>query len=150
MAAIISSVERGFLVALVVAVAVRLTPVVKPLVARTELEDAVAFKVFAVAFVLVVVVVVVVVVVLTVRGLYIDAKAFGRAVVVVVAGRLTVVVLGRDAKVEVLTLLRLAVLLKELALRVAVGRDALAKVGFNSGIVSDTGEVTIPGSRGAS
>ena len=112
MAAIISSVERGFLVALVVAVAVRLTPVVKPLVARTELEDAVAFKVFAVAFVLVVVVVVVVVVVLTVRGLYIDAKAFGRAVVVVIAGRLTVVVLGRDANVEVLTLLRLAVLLK--------------------------------------
>ena len=167
-AAIMSSVERGFLVALVevAVVAVLFKPVVKPLVERTvEL----AFKVFALALLFVVVVVVVVVVVLTTLGLYIEVNELGRAAVllvlvvavavrlakvelVVALGRLVKVeleiVLGRLAKVE---LVRLALVNElALALRVAVlGRDA-AKVGFNSGIVSETGLVTIPGSRGAS
>ena len=164
-----SSVERGFFgVLVVVALAVRLTPVAKPLVARTDELDAVAFKVFALVFVLVVVVVVVVVVVFTIRGLYIDANAFGRAavvlaLVVVIAGRfkfavVLAVALERAANIDE-ALLRLA-LLNELALgratvvlgraTVVLGREAVAIVDFNSGIVSLTGVVTIPGSRGAS
>ena len=116
-AAIISSVERGFFAVPFVAAAVRLTLAVTPLVARTA---ELAFKVFALVLVLVVVVVVVVVVVLTVRGLYIEAKAFGRAAVLVVAVavRFAVVlvakVLGRAARVELFAV-RLA-LVNELAL----------------------------------
>lgn len=169
-AAMMSSVERGFFGALaVVAVvlAVRFKPVAKPLVALARTDELVAFKVFALVLVLVVVVVVVVVVVFIVRGLYIEANAFGRAavliaLVVVAAGRLALVKLDaveRDANNDEPVVLRLAAVNEDVLGRVtvvlgratvALGREATAIVDFNSGIVSETGVVTIPGSRGAS